>query len=785
MKLSISHAQIAVSLSANKSTICPGDTITFKVSPYKFDYKYELRNSNNDSIIETFTGNIMLIGAFNNTTNAPIKITLYVQIRSDLSGIPEFGNSSSLTITINPRPDEAQYDNTLNYNFTKLDDVVSLGLYLKNIGANTIVNEWFVPSSNAIIQGAGQNNFLFIPSEASSLSGLELHYSMSNKYNCSAEYTVPYQFSVVNPLSSPPAFMHNLNPSGPICEQIESVNFSVSGLRNFIERIELVYNDHIENVFSGHTFFVNNLILKPKLHAPNKYSIPIKVWVAGNPNPIVDYISIYPKRKVEINGILKSSTNDRTYKDSAFACSANKDTLVVSGFPTGGTFAFALCSTANSACNCADQICFNSLPNLGIDMNTSSSSFRFIPEEVFKRLAKSNYTSVVDISYTYPASAIGACPETRHLYLRFNTPTNLTFTTIPSNGPYCQSDTLKLKLKNNSKGDKAMINYGDGFSTLNYDTATTYSHYYNKPGKYAIRFKTMRDNSTCNNDILDTILLGAKPVANFDVENNYEKAITKFNSLAVLKVKNNVLDNGLADKINSWSWYYGNGTNSLNKSDSVSYTTYEHYKAQPYFVRHIVKAAWGCSDTVTKSIPIFPIINLTKSRYEQNFDDSDSTGFYQSLDYRIGGNSSWKYKTPSGSLINSDSPAWVTDNGKKDTSYNSSEFSWIESPAFNLDQLMLPILSIDTWCLTEYQLDGACLQWAFADTCFGKENWETIGLKDEGVNWYNSNLVVSMLSTVKSNAIFHPGWTGSTGNSWLNSRYNLDVIKAKARNRTI
>jgi hypothetical protein len=780
-----SHAQIAVSLSADKSTMCPRDTITFIVSPYKVDYKYELRNSNNDSIIVTSRSNIILIDAFNNTTNAPIKITVYAKINSDLPGVPEFVNSSPFTITINPRPAEAQYDNTLNYNFTKLDDVVSLGLYLKNIGTSTIVNEWFVPFSNAILQGTGQNNFLFIPSEASSLSGLELHYSMSNTHNCFAEYTVPYPFSVVNPLSSAPAFVHNLNPSGPICEQSESVHFSVYGLNGFIERIDLVYNDHVETVFSGHSFLVNNLTLKPRLHTPNKYSIPIKVWVEGNSNPVVDYISIYPKRKVDINGILKSSTDDATYKDSASVCAANKDTLVVSGFPTGGTFSFALCSKDNFACNCIDPICFNSLPNLGIKLDPSNSSFKFIPEEVFKQLGKSNYTSVVDISYTYPASAIGACPETRHLYLRFNAPTNLTFTTIPSNAPYCQSDTLKLKLKNNIKGDKAMINYGDGFSTLNYDTATSYSHYYNKPGKYAIRFKTMREMSTCNNDIIDTIRLGAKPVANFDVKNNYEKTITKFSSLAVVKVKNNVLDNGLADKINSWSWYYGNGTSSLNKSDSISYATYEHYKARPYSVTHIVKAAWGCSDTVTKSIPIFPIINLAKFRYKQNFDVSDSTGFYQSANYSIGGNSSWKYKTPSGSIINSDSPAWVTDNGEKDTSYNSSEYSWIESPAFNLAQLALPVLSIDTWCLTEYQLDGACLQWAFADTCFGKENWETIGLKDEGVNWYNSNLVVSMLSTVKNNGLFHPGWTGSTGNRWLNSRYNLDVIKAKAGSRAI
>lgn len=784
-KYNSSHAQIAVSLSADKSTICSGDTLTFTFNPYNVAYKYELRNSNNDTIIKTSTGNNILLSVFNNATNAPIMIIVYVRVNYSLSGVNKFENSSPLSITINPASIEAQYDNTLKYNFTKLDDVVSLGLYLKNIGSNTITNEWFVPSNNSIIQGNERNNFLFIPSEASSTSSLYLHYSIKNKFNCTSEYNIPYQFSVVNPLASPPSFVHDLNPSGPICEQIESIHFSVYGFGKKIERIDLLYDGYSENLYSGRSYIVNGLTLKPKLHASNKYSIPIKIWLTGTTNPIVDYFSIYPRRKVEINGITKSSTDDINYRDSTSLCSVNKDTLLLSGFPVGGNFSVALCSTDNSTCDCKDPICFNTLPNLGINVDLSNSSLKLIPEEVFKHLSKSSYTSIIDISYTYPAYSIGACAEIRHLYLRFNSPTNLSFTTIPITEPYCQSDTLKLKLKNNNKGDKVLINYGDGFSTLNYDTATSYSHYFNKPGKYAIRFKTIRNSSTCNNDIIDTIRIGAKPIANFNVENNYEKVTTKLSSLAVLKIKNSISDNGLMDKINSWSWHYDNGTEALNRSDSISYTTYEHYKAHPYIVTHIVKSAWGCSDTLVRAIPIFPIIDLSKSLYEQKFNMNDSTGFYQSFDYNVGGKSSWKYQSPSGSIIHSVSPAWFTNNGKKDTSYNASEFSWIESPAFNLNQLSLPMLCLDTWCLTEHQLDGACLQWTFADTSFGKEKWQTIGLKDEGVNWYNSNIVVSMLSIVEDNGLFHPGWTGSTGDNWLNSRFNLDEIKTKAGNRAV
>jgi hypothetical protein len=201
----------------------------------------------------------------------------------------------------------------------------------------------------------------------------------------------------------------------------------------------------------------------------------------------------------------------------------------------------------------------------------------------------------------------------------------------------------------------------------------------------------------------------------------------------------------------------------------------------------VVRSGWGCVDTIEKEIPVFPVIEFsTKDFYGENYNLTDSTGFYQSGDYRIGGNSSWRYQPPAGdSLIISPSPAWVTENNKPDTSYNFDEFSWVESPAFLFDQLELPMLSIDTWCLSENQLDGACLQWAFADTTFGNEKWQTIGIKGQGVNWYNSNIVVGMLNKVRKVGLHTPGWTGSTGDEWQQSKFNLDDIKAQAGTRPV
>ena len=768
-----SPAQIAVSLSADKSTICSGDSVKFTVFPYSSTYTYELLNSNDNAIIDSAVGENIFVNTFTNNSSAPINVTLFAKVSGD--------KSTLLTITINPTPIEAQYDNTLNYNFTRSDDVVSLESYIKPINNTSIINEWFTPQDNLILN-SGQNTFFFLPSEVSSTSSLDLHYSVSNQYNCFSEYIVPHPFFVVNPLTPPPSFVHNLNPSGPICEQSESISFSVSLPDKGIVKVEALYSDHIATLYSGIArSTVNDLKLNPKLHPINNYSIPVRVWALDSPVPTIGYFSIYPRRTVEINGINKTSIDNINYRDSASLCSVNKDTIVLTGFPIGGNFNFEFCIPGNSNCSCKDLVCFNSFINSKIKIDPINSTLKFIPEEIFKTLTENNYNSIIDISYNYPIYSQGACPEIRHLYLKFSNPIDLTFASVSPVGPYCQSDTMKFNLINKIPGDKVLFDYGDNFSMTNYDTASHYIHYYDRPGKFIIRFKTMRAGASCNNDIVDTIRVGSNPQADFNIENNYEDLTAKLTSLSVLKIKNT----DTTDKINSWSWHYGNGREELNKKDPVAYTIFQYYKSKPYRVRHIVKTSWGCTDTIIRKIPIFPIIDLKNSNYEQNFDRGDSTGFYNSLDYNIGGNSSWKYTFPHGSIINSSSPAWVTENGKQDTSYNFSEFSWIESPAFNLSALALPMLGLDTWCLTEYQIDGACLQWTFADSYFGKEEWHTIGLKEEGINWYNSNIVVSMLSVVESSNLFHPGWTGNTGNHWLSSRFNLDAIKAIAGNRLI
>ena len=129
-----SHAQIAVSLSADKTTICSGERIKFNVTPYAIDYEYYLIDDINNVIDYNLSGNNLFEKKFENNSSTPISIIISSRIKYDLLGVKFFVDSPPLTNIVNPTPWEAEYDNTLKYNFTKLDDAISLNPYLKNIG---------------------------------------------------------------------------------------------------------------------------------------------------------------------------------------------------------------------------------------------------------------------------------------------------------------------------------------------------------------------------------------------------------------------------------------------------------------------------------------------------------------------------------------------------------------------------------------------------------------------------------------------------------------------------
>ncbi len=677
--------------------------------------------------------------------------------------------------------ESTKYKDTI---FPKSAPVVEINPYIQLPAGTTLVS-----FSGPGVYNTGASNYVFDPSSV--ITGQhQISYYLSNG-TCTKRHNMKHKFTVYDPLEPPPPYIYAQTLTGaaknyPYCENGGDFNVYFRPPEGTRISYLMIYLEQGESV-SINTLYPTDAVAGPFRIDPvnDTYNGRIYTYMgyreaSGLYQYVGGYITIFPARKPQLLGLPPH------FDDTLLLCKVGKDSIIMHATPTGGQYIIEKSVGGVFSPLSGAQLSEFAKPPVGAPNGTYRA---FIPEDLFNGLGESNLDIQFRVTYIYPPIGLSVCPDTVIKYLRFVDPVDVNYTILsPSSTPYCDGDPITFRINNANPTDRFYWNFGDGISKER-DSLLVSTYTYSSPGKYILRFKSMVDDlpvGACNNDLRDTIRIGAKPNADFLVENNYEDEESRFSSLTILRKENPMEDNGLKDKINSWSWLYGDGKSELERPDSVSVNIYDHYKAKPYLVTHIVRSGWGCTDTARKAVPVFPLVDLTAGNYEEKFDTADSTGFYQSGDYNMGGNASWQYRIPAdNNVILGTSPAWITENEKVDTSYNFDEFSWVESPAFRLDQLIRPMLAMDTWCLTENQLDGACLQWAFADTSFGKEKWRTIGIRDEGVNWYNSNLVVGMLNKVVKNGIHTPGWTGSTGEKWQRSAFNLDVVKQQAGNRLV
>jgi PKD repeat protein len=189
-----------------------------------------------------------------------------------------------------------------------------------------------------------------------------------------------------------------------------------------------------------------------------------------------------------------------------------------------------------------------------------------------------------------------------------------------------------------------------------------------------------------------------------------------------------------------------------------------------YTVKLTVESDKGCVNTLIKSISIFPQINTFP--YREDFETNGKNGWVSG-----GKNPSWQLR-PTDLSPRTDSlfiqyaasghNAWITND---DSTYNNNEFSYVESPCFDLRPLARPMIVIKTAYFIDRGLDGAILQATIDDGV----NWKTVGELQEGENWYNTALIIAhpdSLAPINDRA----GWSG-IDTLWKESRYPLDDFK--------
>ncbi|HRW62068.1 MAG TPA: T9SS type A sorting domain-containing protein, partial [Bacteroidales bacterium] len=178
----------------------------------------------------------------------------------------------------------------------------------------------------------------------------------------------------------------------------------------------------------------------------------------------------------------------------------------------------------------------------------------------------------------------------------------------------------------------------------------------------------------------------------------------------------------------------------------------------------------------TKSVNIRPSIDMELGAYFEDFEaPTNITGWAVDI-LNSSENYSWQWGIPSGEKIDTAASglnAYVTN---LDGNYSNNEISYVSSPCFDFTQMEKPMLSFDFISDLELNKDGVILEYSVT-----KDEWNTVGVYGEGVNWYNSFGIGGSVLGQSS------GWTGDGKSlntsfvpTWNNARYWLDDLKGHA-----
>lgn len=255
-----------------------------------------------------------------------------------------------------------------------------------------------------------------------------------------------------------------------------------------------------------------------------------------------------------------------------------------------------------------------------------------------------------------------------------------------------------------------------------------------------------------------TVTITPVPVADFSAAGFCLGSVTQFTDQAT------VAQPGI---INQWSWDFGDG-NTSNLQDP----THTYASAGTYKVMLRVTTFGNCTHQVEKTVYIFPYVTISSSRnYFENFETSDG-GWIPA-----GNNSSWQHGLPSGNNFDATSgQVWATNLAGI---YNTNEQSFVESPCFNIDNMLRPTINIKYWVNTDINFDGAVLLATLDDGV----NWEVVGAVGAGIDWYNKTGILgnpgnqnASQASWNGNII---GWAGSTDTTWKVAKFSLDALKAR------
>lgn len=132
------------------------------------------------------------------------------------------------------------------------------------------------------------------------------------------------------------------------------------------------------------------------------------------------------------------------------------------------------------------------------------------------------------------------------------------------------------------------------------DTNTQISYLYNQEGFYDARLIVKTDKG-CYDTITKQVTVYALPQADFSFTKVCEDTISNFTNTSTLTP----VDNG---SIVQYEWDFGNGSTSTSENTSIAYGAENIYD-----VSLITTTNYGCKDTITKHVDVYPLPHVNFS----------------------------------------------------------------------------------------------------------------------------------------------------------------------------
>jgi hypothetical protein len=257
--------------------------------------------------------------------------------------------------------------------------------------------------------------------------------------------------------------------------------------------------------------------------------------------------------------------------------------------------------------------------------------------------------------------------------------------------------------------------------------------------------------------------IGKKLIADFAWESECYQAgqSTLFKNTSISDFGN------LTDTSYHWKVYTATGF--------IPYTTrnitYTFPRSDNYNIELQLQNTYGCTATITKTLPLRRIIALADQIFEEDFETKP-------IEWQSNSSStvnSWELGTPSKhddpsrgfSGAFSGENCWYT---YIPTNTVPPEQSWVTSPCFDFTGTEKPMLIMNIWRLFNDGSDGANLQ---ASSDSGK-TWLPVGQHlNDGINWFNDYYGNPDAKSL--------GWSGIKDAGWIESRHSLDVLKNKTK----